>query len=376
MFGFLKKKIGEFVDKIAGKSQEVEKEEPKIEKPSVEIEPRAEIKPQAVQAKPIQLPARNAVVETRNLSEVAQKNEKKFEAKQSLFSKVANVFKSEVELKKQEVEPALEDLHLSLLEADVSFDTANHIIASLKTNLIGKKISTNQLSSYVNDSIKSVILEILTESKPSKQLLELIKTTKKPFIIMFIGPNGAGKTTTIAKLSKLFASSNLTCVISASDTFRAAAIAQAQHHGEKLGMRVIAHKYGADPAAVAFDAINHAKAHNVDVVLIDTAGRQDTNLNLLAEMEKINRVVKPNLKIFIGESLAGHALVEQVKAFTDKVKIDGLILTKLDCDSKGGNAISIAHETKIPIYYLGLGQEYADLALYEPEKLIAKILEE
>lgn len=463
MFGFLKKKIGEFVDKIAGKPEDevkapvdevvetkeepavvkevvevakesiapkVEKIEPpvlkeanvvveapkpqvvKVEKqvqvPKVEIqkeakpvitkierketpipkqpEPKPQPKPVVVEvkSKPKPVPKPQVVstpkviepVKTRDLNEVTTKDEKKFETKQGLFSKITSVFKSEVELKKEEVEPALDDLQMSLLEADVSYDTAEHIVSHLKNDLIGRKIAPNQVSNYVNDSIKNAILEILNESKPKTPLLQIIQNSNKPFVIMFIGPNGAGKTTTIAKLSKLLTSQGLSCVISASDTFRAAAIQQSQHHGEKLGVKVIAHKYGADPAAVAFDAINHAKAHKVDVVLMDTAGRQDTNVNLLQEMEKVNRVIKPDLKVFIGESLAGHALIEQVKTFTEKVKIDGLILTKLDCDPKGGNTISIAHETKTPIYYLGLGQEYQDLAPYEPEKLIQKILAE
>lgn len=464
MFGFLKKKIGEFVDKIAGKPEDevnkpvddvvetkeepiaakevvevakepvlpkVEKIEPavvketntivenpkpqvvKVERPVevpkvetqkeakpvitkieqkekpvpkpqpkpvvVEVKNEPKLVPQVISAPKVREVTPKPVVEplkTRDLNEVTQKDEKKFETKQGLFSKITNVFKSEVELKKEEVEPALDDLQMSLLEADVSYDTAEHIVSHLKNDLIGRKIAPNQVSNYVNDSIKNAILEILNESKPKTPLLQIIQNSNKPFVVMFIGPNGAGKTTTIAKLSKLLTSQGLSCVISASDTFRAAAIQQSQHHGEKLGVKVIAHKYGADPAAVAFDAINHAKAHKVDVVLMDTAGRQDTNVNLLQEMEKVNRVIKPDLKIFIGESLAGHALIEQVKTFTDKVKIDGLILTKLDCDPKGGNTISIAHETKTPIYYLGLGQEYQDLAAYEPEKLIQKILAE
>ena len=362
-------------------------ERPPVATPQVKVEP---VKQQVVQSKPVEVPKpevklkpreatakpRVEEVKTRDLNEVTGKDEKKFEAKQGFFSKITNVFKSEVELKKEEVEPALDDLHMSLLEADVSFNTAEFIISHLRGDLVGKKVAPSELSNYVNNSIKTAILQILNQSKPDTQLLELIKISEKPFVVMFIGPNGAGKTTTIAKLSKLLTSQGLSCVISASDTFRAAAIQQSQHHGEKLGVKVIAHKYGADPTAVAFDSINHAKAHQVDVVLIDTAGRQDTNVNLLQEMEKINRVIKPNLKIFIGESLAGHALIEQVKTFTEKVNIDGLILTKLDCDPKGGNAISIAHETQTPIYYLGLGQEYTDLAPYEPEKLISKILAE
>ena len=209
-------------------------------------------------------------------------------------------------------------------------------------------------------------------------LLKMIKDKKSaneaPFRILFLGPNGAGKTTTIAKIAYLLTANSLTCVISASDTLRAAAIEQTAFHAEKLGIRAIKGNYGSDPASIAFDAIAHAKAHNIDAVLMDSAGRQETNKSLIEELRKISRVTKPDMKIFIGESIAGNSLLDQVKALNEAVKIDGIILTKLDCDAKGGNTISLLSELDIPILFFGTGEHYNDLMPYSAEFIIDNVM--
>ncbi len=184
-------------------------------------------------------------------------------------------------------------------------------------------------------------------------------------MICFVGINGSGKTTTIAKVAKFLKEHKLNVVIAAADTFRAASIEQIELHGERLGVKVIKHNYGADPAAVAFDAIKHAKAKNVDVVLIDTAGRMHSNTNLVNEMKKIMKVAQPDLKIFIGESITGNDCIEQARIFDEAVDIDGIILTKADVDEKGGTAISIGYVTKKPILFFGVGQEYSDLKVFD-----------
>ena len=203
--------------------------------------------------------------------------------------------------------------------------------------------------------------------------LAAVKAKGEVAVVLFIGPNGSGKTTTIAKLAKQLQDRGITAVIAAGDTFRKAAIEQAQMHGDRLGVRVVKHAYGADPTAVAFDAIAHAKANNIACVLIDTAGRQETNYNLVKEMEKMDRVLAPHLKIFVGEAIAGNALVEQVKKFNAAVKLDGIILTKLDCDAKGGGALSIAFETKLPVLFVGVGQEYSDLKPFDAEWIVDNV---
>jgi fused signal recognition particle receptor len=161
--------------------------------------------------------------------------------------------------------------------------------------------------------------------------------------------------------------------MAAADTFRAAAIDQLQLHADKLGIKLIRHDYGSDPAAVAFDAIKHAEASKKDVVLIDTAGRLHSNTNLMDEMKKIMRVAKPDLKLFVGESITGNDCTEQAKQFDQAVGIDGIILAKADVDEKGGAAISVSYVTKKPIFYLGVGQEYPDLQQFDKDKLIASI---
>ncbi|MEM3781584.1 MAG: signal recognition particle-docking protein FtsY, partial [Candidatus Micrarchaeaceae archaeon] len=212
----------------------------------------------------------------------------------------------------------------------------------------------------------------------SKSILELAKSAKRegkvPYVVLFIGPNGAGKTTTIAKLASMLTSEGVSCTIAAGDTFRAAAIEQIAEHASRLGVDVIKGAYGADPASVAFDAIAHAKSRKVDCVLIDTAGRQETNKSLIEELKKMARVSKPDLTVFVGESIAGNALLEQVREFSQAVKLDGIILTKLDCDAKGGNTLSILSETSIPVLYLGTGEAYSALVQYSPELVLSSIL--
>ena len=192
-------------------------------------------------------------------------------------------------------------------------------------------------------------------------------------MIAFVGINGSGKTTTIAKVAQLLKKSGLSVVLAAADTFRAAAIDQLQVHADALGCKLIRHDYGADPAAVAFDAIEHAKAKNKDVVLVDTAGRLHSNTNLVDEMKKIIRVAKPHLKIFVGESITGNDCVEQARTFDEAIGIDGIILSKADIDDKGGAALSISYVTKKPILYLGVGQSYDDLQAFDKNKFLAQV---
>jgi len=303
--------------------------------------------------------------------ELKEEPKKEIAPKLGILSRVKSMFSSNVTISGAEVEPMLDELRVSLLESDVSFNTAEFLVEDLRKRLVGKQVPKTALSESISGEVRASLLDLFS-AKPY-DLAEKAKA-KKPFIVLFLGPNGSGKTTTIAKISRYLSERGLSSVISASDTFRAAAIQQSEEHGARLGVRVIKHDYGADPSAVAFDAISHARAQNIDVVLIDTAGRQETNYNLLKEMEKINRVVKPDLKIFIGESIAGHALVEQVLKFKESFGLDGVVLTKLDCDAKGGSALSLAYEAKIPILFLGTGQEYADLIPFDSEEIVSRIV--
>jgi fused signal recognition particle receptor len=202
---------------------------------------------------------------------------------------------------------------------------------------------------------------------------ERLDAGKKPVVIMFVGVNGTGKTTSIGRLAYRLKQQGITCCMAAGDTFRAGAIEQLALHGERLGVTVIQHKAGADPAAVAYDAIEHAKARHKDVVLLDTAGRMQTNTNLMDEMDKIRRVAHPDLVVFVGDSLSGNDAVEQARRFDEVVDVGGVILTKVDVDAKGGAALSVAYTIRKPLLFVGVGQDYPDLRPFDADWLVDRI---
>jgi len=284
---------------------------------------------------------------------------------------------SRTELKEKDVEKALDELELELLEADVALETVEALREKIKERLVGKKVRIGtDRRKLVEEALREAVLEVLTPEK-KVDLLQLIRSKEeKPFVIVFVGFNGSGKTTTIAKLAHWLKKNGLRVVIAASDTFRAGAIEQLEEHAKRIGVKVIKHDYGADPAAVAYDAIQHAKARGVDVVLVDTAGRNELNRNLMDEMKKIVRVTKPDLVIFVGDSLAGNAVVEQAKQFNEAVKIDGVILTKLDADARGGAALSVSHAIGAPILFVGIGQGYDDLRPFDEKWFVERIFGE
>ncbi|AHF79979.1 signal recognition particle-docking protein FtsY [Thermococcus paralvinellae] len=292
--------------------------------------------------------------------------------KEKLSSFVNKV--AQTEIKEKDVEEALWDLELELLEADVALEVVEELKEKIKQQLVGQKVKIGtDKKKIVEDAVRNAVLEVLTPERKIN-LLEMIKSKKeKPFVIVFVGFNGSGKTTTIAKLAHWLKKHGLSVVIAASDTFRAGAIEQVEEHARRVGVKVIKHRYGADPAAVAYDAIQHAKARGIDVVLIDTAGRNELNRNLMDEMKKIVRVTKPDLVIFVGDALAGNAIIEQARQFNEAVKIDGVILTKLDADARGGAALSISHAIGAPILFVGIGQGYNDLREFDENWMIEKI---
>jgi fused signal recognition particle receptor len=279
-------------------------------------------------------------------------------------------------ISEKDINDILFELEMALLEGDVAMDVAELIIKSVKEDLIGRKIKRrNDVSDFTKEALKKAIENILDiEGKDITMLLEEAKETGVPLKIMFVGINGTGKTTSIAKISTYFIQKGYTPVIAASDTFRAGAIEQLTHHADKLGVKIIKHKKGADPAAVAFDAVEHARAKGKELVLIDTAGRMQTNINLMDEMKKIKRVIKPDLIIYVGDALTGNDSVEQAQKFNDAVGIDGIILTKADADAKGGAALSIGYVIQKPILFLGTGQGYSDIMEFKPEWMVEQII--
>jgi fused signal recognition particle receptor len=263
------------------------------------------------------------------------------------------------------------DLELALLENNVAVEVIAKIKEDLKKKLVDIPLKKSEIQTTIIESLRKSIADLF--ETPPVDLVQQVKYNEKPYVILFVGINGSGKTTTIAKVAHMMLKNGLKPIIAASDTFRAAAIQQLEEHGKKLGVKVIKHDYGADPSAVAFDAIKAAKAHNMDVVLIDTAGRMHSNQNLMDEMKKIVRVTKPNMKIFVGEAITGNDAVTQSQAFDKAIDIDGIILAKSDIDEKGGAIVSISYVTKKPILYLGTGQDYGDLEIFDPKNVLQKI---
>lgn len=297
-----------------------------------------------------------------------------------MLEKLKDVFSSFVKktLSDDKIDTALHELNLLLISNDVAAETADVLCNSIKDSLRGEQIG--RLSSkqkYLFEILKEVITNILTPDQEIS-LLDEIKKKKAnnlPYIMVFLGVNGTGKTTTIAKIAHYLKKNNISSVAAASDTFRAAAIEQLTYHMERVGIRVIKHSYNSDPASVAYDAIQHATAKGIDVVLVDTAGRQVSNKNLIIELQKIVRIAEPDLIVFVGDSLAGNDALIQAKEFKNNVGIDANILTKLDADAKGGAALSISFETKKPILFVGTGQNYDDLKPFDKNYFISNILE-
>ncbi|MFQ5553683.1 MAG: signal recognition particle-docking protein FtsY [Thermoplasmata archaeon] len=276
-------------------------------------------------------------------------------------------------VKRAALDRYLADLEIALLESDVAWDVVSGITESMEAELLGKRISRET-------SFKAGLWEALRRSLqralsvPSFDLVAFVEEREKPVVLMFVGVNGTGKTTVIAKLTHVFQAQGLTCVLAAGDTFRAGAIEQLAVHADRLGVKLVAHDAGSDPAAVAFDAVEHARARRRDLVLIDTAGRMQTKANLMEQMKKIKRVSKPDLVLFVGDALTGNDAVEQAKGFEGAVGIDGVILSKVDADAKGGAALSISRAVGRPVLYLGNGQEYADLVPFDPNWMVDRLL--
>ncbi|UCD21136.1 MAG: signal recognition particle-docking protein FtsY [archaeon] len=295
--------------------------------------------------------------------------EEKPEVTKPKEKKVLGIFKTTVKLEEKTFNKFFKELEEILIENNTAIEAIDIIKKELKEKLVDKEIKRSELEKTIKESLKEAIETLLLEPF---NLIDKIKG-KKPYTIVFFGINGSGKTTTIARIAWLLKQKGIASVFAASDTFRAASIEQLEKHSEKLGIKMIKHKYGADPAAVAFDAVAHAKAHHLDTVLIDTAGRIHTKTDLLKEMEKIVRVAKPDLKIFVAESITGNDAVEQVKRFDKAVGIDAIILTKADVDERGGTAISVSKVTNRPILFLGTGQEYKDLEIFDKKKIIESL---
>lgn len=301
-----------------------------------------------------------------------------FDKLKKAFSRAAKGI-AQKELTEKVLDDILLDLQIALLESDIAQEVVDNLSGKLKKELVGLKLEKEQeATDIVQSKLQTALAEIFARTNRF-DLIERIKTKKDarggPFVVAFLGINGTGKTTTVAKIANLLRKAGFSVVMAAGDTHRAGAIEQLEQHANRLSLKIVKQRYGADPSSVGRDAYDHAKKNHIDIVLLDTAGRMQTSKNLMDEMGKIVRVVKPDVKIFIGDALAGNDTINQAREFFQYTNFDGAILTKVDADAKGGSAISIAHITSRPIVYIGVGQGYDDIIPFDSNKFISSLFE-
>jgi fused signal recognition particle receptor len=398
MLGFLKKKLSESVeklsDKIRGKEEKPQLPEERLEKAAEEIaeKPAAIKKPEKRVEKPkARLPERPRhepkierleepeIPEMEKIERPAEKPaekhvekiaEKPAEKKPGLMDRLTGRV-LEREISERDIDSLFEEMELGLMEANMTLETIAFIKGEMKRLLVGRQLKRGEIEKDIRTTLEKILLEIFDQGKID---LEKLAKAKKPVCIVFLGFNGSGKTTSIAKMGKYLKGKKFNVVLAAGDTWRSAAIEQLEVHAERLGLKVIKHEYGADSAAVIYDAIEHAKAKGLDFVLADTAGRSHANRNLMDELKKVVRVNKPELKILVMDSLAGNDLVEQAKKFDEAVGVDAMIFTKVDVNEKGGGMISACHAVKKPILYIGTGQAYDDIELFDAQKFVKDLM--
>ncbi|MGC8621263.1 MAG: signal recognition particle-docking protein FtsY [Caldisphaera sp.] len=302
-----------------------------------------------------------------------------FEGLKKAFQKASSSIKEKIEykeIKEDYISDVMEEMKIDLIENDVAYDVADKIIEIVKSKLVGSKVRRGkEVEEVIKGTFYDTIYSIINVNE--LKFIESIKDKCKkgePFVIVFLGINGVGKTTTIAKIANLLKKNNISTVIAASDTFRAGAQEQIDVHAKKIDVPIIKGQYGADPASIAFDAINFARSRKICAVLIDTAGRMHSDVDLMRELKKIIRISKPDLKIMIVDALTGNDAVEQARTFNEIIGIDGIIVTKIDADVKGGVALSVASITNKPILYLGYGQNYDDIKQFDAKEYVKSIL--
>ena len=267
----------------------------------------------------------------------------------------------------------LEELEWMLLESDISSDAVTSVLDALRTSLVGSRLRRGaELAKVLEAALKRALRNLLSAGywDFDASIQSFLDEGDSPVVVMLVGVNGTGKTTTAAKIAHRLQSNGHSVIAAAGDTFRAGAIQQLESHCENLGIRCISSQRGGDAAAIARDAIESAKAKNIDVVLVDTAGRMQNKTNLMKELEKVRRVANPHLVLFVGDALAGNDAVDQARMFQEMMRFDGAVLSKMDTDAKGGAGLSIAFATSRPFVFAGTGQGYDDLLQFDPDWLL------
>ena len=280
-------------------------------------------------------------------------------------------------LSEQEVSELAFNFQISLIESDVAQNVAEKLTTEVEKSLSGAKVDRSEIASEIVGERLTNVLESAFTKAGSVDIFANIQEKSKtgePYVILFLGINGTGKTTTIAKFANLLKKKDISVVCAAGDTHRPGAIEQLTEHADRLSVKVISQRYGADPAAVGRDGVLYAKAHHVDCLLMDTAGRMQTNQNLMEEMAKVVRVVNPDFKMFVADALTGNDAVSQAELFNQHVGFDGVTLTKADADVRGGAALSIVYSTGKPVLFLGVGQSYDDLVPFDSPKFLKSLM--
>ena len=387
MFGFLRKKLSESVEKLSDKIRKKEVEEITRDKTERAKKPVEKLKPgkkakKPGKPKPLKAEKRIRPEKKWEVGEPLKEEKKGFLAKLRKKSETPRGRKPTIKeriagkvlerkVSERDIDSLFEEMELGLIEANVALETIDFLKTRMKEYLVGRQLKRGKIEKEIELTLEKILIEIFDQGKIN---LETLTRSKKPLCIVFLGFNGSGKTTSIAKLGKYLTNKGFSAVLAAGDTFRAASIEQLEVHGNKLGLKVIKHKYGSDSAAVIYDAIEHAKAKGIDFVLADTAGRSHANQDLMDELKKVVRVNKPDLKILVMDSLTGNDLIDQSKNFDSAVGIDGMIFTKVDVNEKGGGMLSACFAVKKPILYIGKGQEYGDIEIFDPKKFVRDLM--
>lgn len=358
-----------YIDIVPQKREEIQEEERQTveeEKENLEKEVVKEyVEEKAVEDALEELPAEASMKEIQEKIQEELGPEEKPKEKKGIFQRLF-----ETTLDKKDVDIVLKELKFVLLENDVAIEVVEKICSDVENELVDKSVRRDKIENAIKDALRSAMTDVMQQDKIDIE--ESIRSKDGVYTVLFLGFNGVGKTTTLAKFAKKLHKYHP--IVAAADTFRAASIEQIEEHSKRLGFRVVKHNYGADSAAVIYDAKKAALAQGTKLVLADTAGRSHSNVNLMDELKKVCRVINPDLKILVLDSVTGNDIYEQSRLFNDAVGVDAIILTKADVYDKGGAALSTTYTIKKPILYLGVGQEYDDLKEFDAQEIIAGLL--
>jgi fused signal recognition particle receptor len=371
MFDSLKDKLSGFRKDVEETTEEKAEEADEAEAEAVEE--TAETEPAETETE-TRTELESEPAETDTADDNSESEDEESDSGRGGFAQKAKSFaRGEIIIEEQDVEDPLWELEMALLESDVEMSVAGEMLEGIRNDLVGatRKFSA-ETGDVVEDALRDSLLSVISVGQFDFD--QRVAEADKPLVIIFTGVNGVGKTTSIAKLSQYFEERGYSSVMANGDTYRAGANQQIREHADALDTKLITHEQGGDPAAVIYDAVEYADAHDIDIVLGDTAGRLHTSEGLMDQLEKIGRVVDPDMTLFVDEAVAGQDAVQRAKEFDDAAEIDGSILTKADADSKGGAAISISHVTGKPILFLGTGQGYDDIEQFDPETMVDRLL--